>query len=528
MRLDRLSIPSYRNLRGFEIDFDESRATTVLLGRNGTGKSNLIEAIVEIFRELELAGAPGFAYQLEYVCREQTIRIDADPERKSKRLAITVDGKALTQQAFKNAIDRYLPNYVFAYYSGWSSRLERHFDRPTRRHYDRVLKNPAGELPLRRLFFCRKDYSQLVLLAFFLAPSPTARGLLQGYLGIGRFESALFVLKTPWWRGSGAPSKTQKEEGDPRFWYARGAFKAFLDRLWTRALAPIRNTEAVERDVRRQGESTERLYLFVKNEHELKALKEPDEDAKTLFGYMESLFLCDLIDEVRVTVERTDGNRVKFTQMSEGEQRLLTVLGLLLFTQNDESLYLLDEPDTHLNPVWTYDFLKLLQDNIQAEKGQLIVATHNPLMIGSLRKNEVRMLSQEGERIVAAEPNYDPIGIGVEGLLKSELYGLRSTLAPEILHKLDRHYKLLGTIVKTDEEQQELMHLANELNELGVARTHPNPYFELFANAMARRRPPESDSKLSKEEIEAQTKLADEVLKEILAEERANANREGS
>ena len=234
MRLDRLSIPSYRNLRAFEIDFDESRPTTVLLGRNGTGKSNLIEAIVEIFRELELAGAPGFAYQLEYVCREQIIRIDADPERKSKRLAITVDGKPLTQQAFKNAIDRYLPNYVFAYYSGWSSRLERHFDRPTRRHYDRVLKNPAGELPLRRLFFCRKDYSQLVLLAFFLAPSPTARGLLQEYLGIGRFESALFVLKTPWWRGSGAPSKTQKEEGDPRFWYARGAFKGFLDRLWTR------------------------------------------------------------------------------------------------------------------------------------------------------------------------------------------------------------------------------------------------------------------------------------------------------
>ena len=54
MRLDRLSIPNYRNLRSFEIDFDESQPTTVLLGRNGSGKSNLIEAIVEIFRELEL------------------------------------------------------------------------------------------------------------------------------------------------------------------------------------------------------------------------------------------------------------------------------------------------------------------------------------------------------------------------------------------------------------------------------------------------------------------------------------------
>ena len=49
MRLDRLSIPNYRNLRSFEIDFDESQSTTVLIGRNGSGKSNLIEAIVEIF-----------------------------------------------------------------------------------------------------------------------------------------------------------------------------------------------------------------------------------------------------------------------------------------------------------------------------------------------------------------------------------------------------------------------------------------------------------------------------------------------
>lgn len=519
MRLDRLIIPNYRNLRSFIIDFDEKQPTTVLLGRNGTGKSNLIEAIVEIFRELELGGTPAFAYRLEYVCREKSIVIDADPTRPSKRLEITVDGEAITQIAFQREIDSFLPNYLFAYYSGWSSRLERQFDRPTRKHYDRILKSPDRELPLRRLFFCRKEYSQLVLLAFFLAQSDTAKELLQQYLGIKRFESALFVLKTPWWRGSGKPNKVQLAEGDPRFWYARGAFKGFLNRLWTRALAPIRNEETIERDVRRQGESTERLYLFIKNEAELAALKEPDEDSKTLFGYLESLFLCDLIDEVRVTVERVDGSRVKFVQMSEGEQQLLTVLGLLLFTQNDESLYLLDEPDTHLNPVWTYDFLKLLQDNIRAEKGQLVVATHNPLMIGSLHKNQVRVLTRTDSGISADPPTYDPIGIGIEGLLKSELYGLRSTLAPEVLEKLDRHYSLLGKQDRTTEEQTELMSLAAELNNLAVSLTHPNPYFELFAVAMAKRRPARPQVSLTKEEIDEQARLSNEVIGEIIAEE---------
>ena len=517
MRLNWLRLPQYGNLRNFEIDFDDKQPTTVLIGRNGSGKSNLIEAIVEIFRELEIGRATSFAYMLRYTCRERVIELDVDPERQNNRLKICVDKKSLTQKAFKAGLDTYLPSYVFAYYSGWSSRLESHFDKPTRTYYLRILDGKGSEMPLRRLFFCRKEYSQLVLLAFFLAESKSALKLLENYLGIKCFNSALFVLKKPWWRGSGAPNDFQVSEGDPRFWYARGTFKIFLDTLWNIALAPIRNTDSVERDVRRQAETIERLYLFIKNQDDLARLKSDREDTKTLFGYLESLFLCDLMDEVRVTVERIDGTRVKFTQLSEGEQQLLTVIGLLLFTQNDESLYLLDEPDTHLNPVWTYDFLKLLQDNICAEKGQLVIATHNPLMIGTLYKNQVRILRQQEQATVAEEPEYDPIGVGIEGLLKSELYGLRSTLAPEVVAMLDEHYRLLGIQNKTTDEEMRLIKLGNELNSLHVSRTHPNPYFEQFANAMAKTIP-EQDI-LTKEEIEDQAQLADEILAEILAEE---------
>ncbi len=520
MRLDKLHIPNYKDnsLRNFTIDFDEGRSTTVLIGRNGSGKSNLIEAIVEIFRDLELHNPPAFAYQLRYICRDRVVEITADPAKKSNRLEVKIDQKTISQTEFQRNLAEYLPNFIFAYYSGWSSRLEKHFDEPTRRYYKNILNSRNTEMPIRRMFFCRKEYSQLVLLAFFLANSDTANHFLEKYLGIRCFDSALFVLKTPWWRGSGKPNKTQIDEGDPRFWYARGAFKTFLDRLWSHSFAPVRNTESIERDVRGKTESTERLYLFIKNQAELAKLKTAEEDAKTLFGYLESLFLCDLMDEVRVTVERTDGTKVKFTQLSEGEQQLLTVLGLMLFTQDDESLYLLDEPDTHLNPVWTYDYLKLLQDNIQAEKGQLIIATHNPLMIGSLYKNQVRIITQQPAGTFAEEPEYDPIGIGIEGLLKSELYGLRSTLAPEVLDKLDRHYELLGKLDKTPEEELTLIKLANELNSLHVSRTHPNPYFEHFANAMANRIPTD-ETVLTKEQIESQTKIADEILAEILAEE---------
>src|SRR5258708_5442963 len=131
MRIDRLYLPLYRNLREFTIDIDQAEPITVLIGRNGSGKSNLVEAVVEIFRDLEMGEPPRFAYVIEYVCRNHSVRIDADPARSTRRLDIVVDGKTLPHSEFLNDADAYLPSYVFAYYSGWSSRLERHFDRLT-------------------------------------------------------------------------------------------------------------------------------------------------------------------------------------------------------------------------------------------------------------------------------------------------------------------------------------------------------------------------------------------------------------
>ena len=435
MRIDWLRIPNYRNLRNFEINFDEGQSTTVLLGHNGSGKSNLLEAIVEIFRDLDSNKPAPFAYSMRYICYEQTIDVNADPDA-ARRPSVYVNGEAISQAEFNKRKDSLLPAYIFGYYSGWSSRLEKQFDETTRRYYQEVLRNPEDDMPLRRFFFCRREYSQLVLLAFFLDQDPKAKQLLDDYLKINSFETALFVMNRPWWGDSGKGRRRPAEDVDPRFWNAGGAFRPFLSRLWENSLAPIRNTEAVERDIRHRGKSTERLYLFIKNQAQLATLRQQYKSTKLFFANLESLYLCDLVDEVRIRVRKKDGSRVKFSQLSEGEQQLLTVLGLLLFTQDDESLYLLDEPDTHLNPVWTYDYLRLLQENIRAAKGQLILATHDPLMVGSLYKNQVRVMAQEEQTTTAVEPQYDPLGIGIEGLLKSELYGLQSTLAPEILEKL--------------------------------------------------------------------------------------------
>ena len=54
MRLLRVYIDGYRNLKNVTVDFDKDSLTTVVIGENGSGKSNLIEAIVEVFRAWSL------------------------------------------------------------------------------------------------------------------------------------------------------------------------------------------------------------------------------------------------------------------------------------------------------------------------------------------------------------------------------------------------------------------------------------------------------------------------------------------
>ena len=54
MRLDAVRIGTFKNLQDLSVDFDEGSPYTVLVGENGAGKSNLIEALALIFRNLDL------------------------------------------------------------------------------------------------------------------------------------------------------------------------------------------------------------------------------------------------------------------------------------------------------------------------------------------------------------------------------------------------------------------------------------------------------------------------------------------
>src|SRR5436309_41280 len=203
MRIDRLYLASFRNLIDFEVDFDQTSVRQVIVGRNGVGKSNLLEALTWIFRDLDLEEESQFAYEIEYLCNQHCIKIECveidvagskskpNLPKRFKREYWTASEAAcaglqpdaekpyeeMPEREFfrRNSPvgdqpnpNRLLPLYVFGYYSGAVLRFAKIFEKHEERYFKEQIT--GEEAPLRPLFEAKPHHSQFALLAFLRNP----------------------------------------------------------------------------------------------------------------------------------------------------------------------------------------------------------------------------------------------------------------------------------------------------------------------------------------------------------------------
>lgn len=567
MRLDKLTLGSpkdspthqFKNLKDITIDFDEDHWVTVVIGWNGTGKSNALEALAIIFRDLIMykdlstekkKEIPSFAYKLLYRIGSgenlRHISIDADPDREKEQFDIHVatdgeakgagtliplieDEKISALRGTQLKIDKflsedYLPKNIFSYYSGESSRMYEIF-RPYLENYDSKLRN--GEDPgFKRLFYAMPVHSQFVLLAFLINQTDIVKKFLNEHLGLDAdegVESVLFVLRQPPWNSKAA-------DGDSRFWNARGVVRDFVSRVYDIALAPIKIKRRISVSLWNKKE-LEFQYLYIKDIQSLRSLVGNQLPAK-FFRDLESTYVSELIEEIRIRIrlKKNDGT-VTFRELSEGEQQLLTVLGLLRFTAEDESLFLLDEPDTHLNPQWSADYLNYLkefvgQDESDQQKSHIVFSTHNPLAIAELVKEQVQILKRDDSTrtIEAFKPNFDPRGMGYAGIVTSDMFGLASSLDTHTQDLLERKRKISLKETALDEvEREELDKINLELDGYGFRYSSRDPLFEEYLRARY-----EYDEGKTKEEKLSQLSTSDrrEKTKELIKKAMAKIKQE--
>lgn len=102
-------------------------------------------------------------------------------------------------------------------------------------------------------------------------------------------------------------------------------------------------------------------------------------------------------------------------ELSDGEHQLLHSLGLCLLFRDTNSLFLLDEPETHFNPDWRANFISRLRQCLPG-KGEyaqeMLITTHTPFLISDSKPDKVLVFVKDKANSVVSidHPQYNTLG----------------------------------------------------------------------------------------------------------------------
>ncbi|MBU3822528.1 AAA family ATPase [Flavobacteriaceae bacterium XHP0103] len=343
MRLQRLKINTrFKNLEDFEIDFSNKEGITVLIGNNGSGKSNILEAISSVFAGLyNNSRNPSFEYELSYT--KDTYNIEVKFEGGSYETKVNGVVTALRPE--------HLPNQLIASYSGEESRLWDKYYWPFYRDYIAAIK--GATVPDSELIFINKFYWNIALLVlhfYDFEAFTDIRDFCKDTLGIDAINSITFDFDIP--------------------------------KLNTWSANPVKNM------VQTLNPANEASITITLEEfkNRLNFINEID-----LFKYLAAAFMPK-DDKVITKIEIYYNTGLKAESLSEGEKKLLLIMLILEVIGDENSLILLDEPDSHIHLSNKEQIEKLLKAYSNREN---ILTTHSPTLTHNFDLKHITMLSKK-------------------------------------------------------------------------------------------------------------------------------------
>lgn len=485
MKLRRLQIEGYKNVRSCDIEFTQSSLINAVIGSNGSGKSNLIEAIIQILIGCYFEKAPQFEFRLEFEAQNRVVVL----QREGRRTSVMVDGERMPLDHFAKRLrdgpaQVFYPELTLVYYSGECQRVQQLVAR-YRRHFQKLTRNPETDR-FRPLFVqSSNEQSQVILLALF---AHGHRQLL-GHLKLEEIFDVRIVLRSP----DGFDPKLH----EPKLWNTVGAIRRIVAALDDTASAQDgrRNAEVIERITesrepvrKKQAYTEERIYYFGEGAHgglrELAHRLEASGD--NVYLAIESLRARGMFRSISFRLKGRDVEETfPFDQLSEGEKQLLAVVGAVTLTNQKDNLILLDEPDTHLNPHWTWDYPGMLTEAFKTEQQQrstVLMATHNPVMISGMVREQVLLAhTPTPDRPLFSRPRRNPRGQGVANILCStEFFGLPSSLDKETQKLLDERLLISIKDDLTDTDKTRLKELNQELEIVTPGISERDPEYVAF------------------------------------------------
>jgi restriction system-associated AAA family ATPase len=119
-------------------------------------------------------------------------------------------------------------------------------------------------------------------------------------------------------------------------------------------------------------------------------------------------------------------------ELSDGEHQLLHSLGLCLLFRDTNSLFLLDEPETHFNPSWRASFISRLQQSLRGKEDiaqEILITTHSPFLISDSKQDKVLVFSKDPAtgKVSIKPPGYNTHGASIN-LITMQTFDKKETI----------------------------------------------------------------------------------------------------
>jgi len=136
--------------------------------------------------------------------------------------------------------------------------------------------------------------------------------------------------------------------------------------------------------------------------------------------------------------ENSSGDKFDINELSSGEKQLFLRTLAIKMLNPQNSIILIDEPELSLHPKWQQRIVDVYKKI--GKNNQIIIATHSPHILGSVRKENIMLLDKnnDGKIVVrTGDELYDSYGQPTERILE-DIMGLKTTRNQEIFDKLEK------------------------------------------------------------------------------------------
>ena len=118
------------------------------------------------------------------------------------------------------------------------------------------------------------------------------------------------------------------------------------------------------------------------------------------FKKLLSLYREGLLDDVQIALRKTDTDDILlFDELSDGEQVFLGRMALFhLMEGQEDTLIILDEPETHFNDKWKREIVGIIDEVLHETGNAILISTHSSIALTDVFNDEIVLFEkQDGE-----------------------------------------------------------------------------------------------------------------------------------